>query len=115
LADYSSSYKERLIKLDLLPLMYWLELQDVLFLINSNKSLTHHTLHSTSHLTPCSLFIIIIILISFIILIFIYYSYFIMAPSSNDSWPSTNCLFNLLVIYILLVTGCKVVLKLKLN
>ena len=35
LHDYSSNYKDRLIKLNLLPLSYWLELQDILFLIKS--------------------------------------------------------------------------------
>ena len=31
--DYESDYKSRLLKLDLLPLMHWYELQDLLFLI----------------------------------------------------------------------------------
>ena len=33
--DYSSNYKIRLQKLCLLPLMYWLELQDLLYLIKN--------------------------------------------------------------------------------
>ena len=39
-ADYTQAinYKDRLIKLDMLPLMYWLELQDILFLV---KCLQH--------------------------------------------------------------------------
>ena len=37
LNDYSSSYKSRLVKLDLLPLMYQYELSDLLFFIKSYK------------------------------------------------------------------------------
>ena len=33
LNDYNSDYRHRLHKLDLLPLMYWYEIQDLLFLI----------------------------------------------------------------------------------
>ena len=38
LGDYSSDYKTRLIKLNLLPLMYIYELLDILFFIKSLKS-----------------------------------------------------------------------------
>lgn len=37
LQDYSSDYKTRLLSLKLLPLMYWFELQDILFLIRCFK------------------------------------------------------------------------------
>ena len=37
LSDSTSSYKERLINLNLLPLMMWFELQDMLFLIKNIK------------------------------------------------------------------------------
>ena len=37
LQDYSSDYKTRLLSLKLLPLMYWLELQDILYLIRCFK------------------------------------------------------------------------------
>jgi len=37
LNDYSSSYKSRLVKLDLLPLMYQYELSDLLFSLNLTK------------------------------------------------------------------------------
>ena len=37
LHDYTSSYKFRLLKLKLLPLMYFFELQDILFAIKSLK------------------------------------------------------------------------------
>ena len=37
LHDYTSEYKSRLISLHILPLMYWLELQDLLFLIKCLK------------------------------------------------------------------------------
>ena len=36
--DYSSSYKTRLVQLDLLPLIYQYELSDLLFLIKSYKA-----------------------------------------------------------------------------
>ena len=39
LKGYSSSYKSRLIKLDLLPLMYLYELSDILFFIKSYKDM----------------------------------------------------------------------------
>ena len=38
LGDYSSSYRERLMALDLLPLMYWLELNDLMYLVNALKN-----------------------------------------------------------------------------
>ena len=38
LEDYSSSYKDRLVSLSLLPLMYWLELNDVMYLVNALKN-----------------------------------------------------------------------------
>ena len=41
LNDYTSSYKDRLINLKLLPLMYIFELQDILFAIKSLKSPNH--------------------------------------------------------------------------
>ncbi len=37
LCDYSSWYKQRLTTLGLLPLMYWLELRDLLFLVKNHK------------------------------------------------------------------------------
>ena len=37
LSDYASNYKSRLLNLNLLPLMYWLELQDLMFLIKCIK------------------------------------------------------------------------------
>ena len=37
LADYSSNYKDRLLKLSLLPLMYWLKLNNVMFPIKALK------------------------------------------------------------------------------
>ena len=37
LSDVSSSYKVRLLNLNLLPIMYWFELQDMLFLIKNIK------------------------------------------------------------------------------
>ena len=60
--DFSLDYKSRLIQLNMLPLMYWLELQDVLFLIKCFKDLSenfnplsfvsfvcHSTRSATSH------------------------------------------------------------------
>ena len=38
LQDYSSNYKQRLMSLKLLPLMYWYELQDMLFMIKCIKT-----------------------------------------------------------------------------
>ena len=38
LQDYSSNYKQRLVSLKLLPLMYWYELQDMLFIIKCIKT-----------------------------------------------------------------------------
>ena len=37
LSDFSTDYKSRLRSLHLLPLMYWLELQDLIFLVKSIK------------------------------------------------------------------------------
>ena len=37
LNDYTSSYKDRLTNLSLLPLMYWFELNDVMYLVNLLK------------------------------------------------------------------------------
>ena len=37
LQDYTSDYKSRLLSLNILPLMYWLELQDLIFLIKCLK------------------------------------------------------------------------------
>ena len=37
LNDYSSSYRSRLSELKLLPLMYWFEIQDLMFLVKSLK------------------------------------------------------------------------------
>ena len=42
LNDYTSDYRSRLIKLDLLPLMYYLELNDVMFCVQSLKSPSVH-------------------------------------------------------------------------
>ena len=42
LNDYSSSYKSRLVKLDLLPLMYQYKLSDLLFFIKSYKDTHPH-------------------------------------------------------------------------
>jgi len=41
LCDYTSSYKERLIRLKLLPLMYIYELANIMFFIKSLKFPTH--------------------------------------------------------------------------
>lgn len=56
LNDFSSeNYKSRLTSLHILPLMYWLELQDILFLIRclknppDNLDLSHHTSYFTSN------------------------------------------------------------------
>ena len=38
LNDYKSDYKQRLIASNLLPMMYWLEIQDILFLIKCLQS-----------------------------------------------------------------------------
>ena len=38
LQDYSSNYKQRLVSLKLLPLMYWYELQDMMFIIKCIKT-----------------------------------------------------------------------------
>ena len=38
LEDYTSSYKDRLVSLSLLPLMYWLELNDVMYLVSALKN-----------------------------------------------------------------------------
>ena len=48
--DYSANYKSRLISLQLLPLMYWLEVQDIMFLI---KCIKHppDNLHIFSHIS----------------------------------------------------------------
>lgn len=37
-SDYTSNYKARLIKLQMLPLMYWFELQDIMFLVKTIKN-----------------------------------------------------------------------------
>ena len=37
LNDFSSGYKDRLISLNILPLMYWLELNDIMYLVKSIK------------------------------------------------------------------------------
>ncbi len=37
LNDYSISYRSRLFKLKLLPLLYWFEIQDIMFLVKSLK------------------------------------------------------------------------------
>ena len=37
LSDYNSDYKSRLLSLNLLPLMYWLDLQDLVFFIKCLK------------------------------------------------------------------------------
>ena len=38
LNDFTSCYKSRLLKLKLLPLMHWLELQDIMYLVKCLKS-----------------------------------------------------------------------------
>jgi len=45
LNDFVSSYKTRLIKLKILPLMYLFELQDLLFAIKSIKSVQYSRLY----------------------------------------------------------------------
>ena len=42
LNDYTSNYKDRLITLNLFPLMYWYELQDILFFIKCLQSPDHN-------------------------------------------------------------------------
>ena len=42
LNDYTSNYKDRLITLNLLPLMYWYKLQDILFFIKCLQSPDHN-------------------------------------------------------------------------
>ena len=42
LSNYSLDYKSRLIQLDMLPLMYLLEIQDILFCIRSLKNNGDH-------------------------------------------------------------------------
>ena len=42
LNDYTPNYKDRLITLNLLPLMYWYELQDILFFIKCLQSPDHN-------------------------------------------------------------------------
>ena len=37
LSDYTSNYKARLLSLHILPLMYWLELHDILYLVKALK------------------------------------------------------------------------------
>ena len=62
LQDFSSDYKTRLIKLNMLPLMHWLELRDVMFLVKCFKDppenfnpltfvsfITHSTRSATNH------------------------------------------------------------------
>ena len=55
--DYSSlNYKSRLVSLHLLPLMYWLELQDVMFLIKCLKdSPDNFSLGSWISFVSCSM------------------------------------------------------------
>ena len=60
--DFSSDYKKRLIKWNMLPLMYWLELQGIMFLVKCFKDppenfnpptyisfITHSTRSATNH------------------------------------------------------------------
>ena len=42
LNDYASDYKTRLLKLKLLPLMYFFELQDITFVVKSLKFPTNN-------------------------------------------------------------------------
>ena len=42
LHDFTSDYKTRLVNLQLLPLMFWLELQDLLFLVKCMKDTSDH-------------------------------------------------------------------------
>ena len=54
LNDFTSCYKTRLLKLNLLPLMYMFELQDLLFTIKSIKSPTSQSI-TTSNSVPLAL------------------------------------------------------------
>ena len=40
LRDYELPYRLRLIKLNLLPISYWLELKDLLFFLNANRAIS---------------------------------------------------------------------------
>ena len=42
LHDFTSDYKTRLMNLQLLPLMFWIELQDLLFLVKCMKDTSDH-------------------------------------------------------------------------
>ena len=57
LNDFTSDYKSRLIALKLLPLMYWLELQDIMFLSsclqNQSDHVTEH-FNITNFIQPCT-------------------------------------------------------------
>ena len=59
LDDFTSDYKSRLTTLKLLSLMYWLELQDIMFLVSYLKNQSqpdcgtaHLILYNHVHLTP---------------------------------------------------------------
>ncbi len=51
LMDYNSEYKSRLMNLNMLPLMYWLELQDLVFLVKCLKD-PHDTIGINRYLNP---------------------------------------------------------------
>ncbi len=51
LIDYNSDYKSRLMNLNMLPLMYWLELQDLVFLVKCLKD-PHDTIGINRYLNP---------------------------------------------------------------
>ncbi len=53
LSDFSSNYTARLISLHILPLMYWLELQDIMFLIKCLKD-PPDNIEITSHISFAS-------------------------------------------------------------
>ena len=52
LQDYRSDYKTRLTSLNLLPLMYWFELQDLLFLVKCLKDSNDSAFMTTLNLFP---------------------------------------------------------------
>ena len=52
LQDYSLDYESRLVSLNVLPLKYWLELQDLAFLVKSIKYPTMLPLFPQTHNLP---------------------------------------------------------------
>ncbi len=49
LKDYISDYKSRLLSLHMLPLMYWLDLQDLVFMINALKIVKTQSIYTPVH------------------------------------------------------------------